>query len=97
MTFQPEKITYHGVPELVAGFMLMPSSGEGLSMKSTRFVEALALALEARTALYERVKAIPDGIEGRNERAERYQEELVDYIFACEKVNQALIQTAEYR
>ncbi|WP_327210396.1 hypothetical protein [Rhizobium leguminosarum] len=97
MTFQPEQITYHGVPELDDGFLLKPSSGTVLSLETTRFVETLAVALEARAALHDRVKAIPDGIEDPSERAERYQDELVAYILASEKVNQALVLTAEYR
>lgn len=87
MTFKPEKIVYHGVPELDEGFLLKPSSGTGLSLQSTKFVDALALAFEARAALHERVGTIPGSIENPNERAERYQPELVAYIKACEAVN----------
>jgi hypothetical protein len=90
MTFQPEQITYHGMPELEEGFLLKPSSGADLSLTSVRFVEALASAFDARYALHERVRSIPDGIESPNERAARYQDELVAYVRSAEKVNEIL-------
>jgi hypothetical protein len=97
MTFQPEQITYHGAPEFDDGFLLKPSSGAGLSLASTRFVEALAKALEARETLNERVRTIPDNVDDLNARAARYQDELVNYIRACDEVNRELVRTAEYR